>query len=87
MTQCHCIFKKPKHLPGHGQYSPLLVVVAVTLVDVLLQDSQNAYHADGLLPGTVNAVFVSVQNTKGVIRCLQTVEAGLDEILVNLNLQ
>lgn len=63
------------------------MVVAVTLVDILLEHSQNAYHADGLLPSTVNAVFVSVQNTKGIIRRLQTVEAGLDEILVNLNLQ
>ena len=47
-------------LPGHGQYGPLLVVVAVTLVDVLLQHGEHSDHADGLLAGYVDAVLVPV---------------------------
>lgn len=74
-------------VPGHGQDGPLLVVVAVTLVDVLLEHSQDSHHANGLLPGTVDAVFVSIQHTQSVIGRLQTVKAGLDEVFMNLNLQ
>ena len=47
-------------LPGHGQYGPLLVVVAVALVDVLLQHGEHSDHADGLLAGNIDAVLVPV---------------------------
>ena len=73
-------------LPGHGQYGPLLVVVAVTLVDVLLEHGEHAHHADRLLARTVDAVLVPVQHTQRVVGRLQPVEAGLDEILVDLHL-
>lgn len=63
------------------------MVVAVTLVDVLFEHSENSHHADGLLTGTVDAVFVSIQDTQGVIRRLQAVEARLDEILMNFDLK
>lgn len=47
-------------VPGHRQDSPLLMVVTVTLIDVLFEHSKNSHHADCLLTGTVNAVFVSI---------------------------
>lgn len=47
-------------VPWHGQYGPLLMVVTVTLVDVLLEHSEDSHHADSLLTGTVNAIFISV---------------------------
>ena len=62
------------------------MVVAVTLVDVLLEHSEHADHADGFLPGRVDAVLVPVQDTQRIVRRLQTVEARLDEILVDLYL-
>lgn len=73
-------------VPRHGQNRPLLVVVAVALINVFLKHSENSDHADGLLPSAVYAVFVSIQHTQGVVGRLQTVETGLDEIFVNLNL-
>lgn len=47
-------------VPWHGQYGPLLMVVTVTLVDVLLEHGEDSHHADSLLTGTVNAIFISV---------------------------
>lgn len=60
--------------PGHWQYSPLFMVVAVTLINILLEHCENSHHADGLLPGAVDAVLVSVQHAQCVIGCLQTVK-------------
>lgn len=47
-------------VPWHWQYGPLLMVVTVTLIDVLLEHSEDSHHADSLLTGTVNAIFISV---------------------------
>lgn len=63
------------------------MVVAVALVDVLLEHGEDAHHADGLLPGAVDAVLVSVQHAQGVVGGLETVETRLDEILVNFDLR
>lgn len=61
-------------VPGHGQYSPLLMVVTVTLIDVFFEYSEDPHHADGLLTRAVDAVFVPIQHTQRVIGCLQTVK-------------
>lgn len=74
-------------VPWHRQYSPLLVVVTVTLIDVLLEHSENSHHADSLLTSAVDAVFVSIQHAQGVIGRLQTVKTWLDEIFMNFNLK
>lgn len=63
------------------------MVVTVTLIYVLLEHRENSHHTDGLLPCTINAVFVSVQHTQSVVGCLQTVKTGLNEIFMNLNLK
>lgn len=63
------------------------MVVAVALVDVLLENGQDAHHADGLLPGAVDAVLISVQHAQSVVGGLETVEARLDEVLVNFHLR
>lgn len=63
------------------------MVVTVTLIDVLFEHSENSHHADSLLTGAVDAVFVSIQHTQGVIGCLQTVKTWLDEIFMNFNLK
>lgn len=74
-------------LPGHGQDGPFLMVVAVTLCYILPEHSQYSHHANGLLPGAVNAVFISVQHTQSVIGGFEPVKARLNKILMNLNLQ
>lgn len=63
------------------------MVVAVALVDVLLEHSEDSHHADGLLTSAVDAVFVAIQHTQGVVGGLQAVKTRLDEILVNFNLE
>lgn len=62
------------------------MVVAVTLVDVLLEHREDSHHAYGFLSGTVNAVLVSVQHTQRVVRGLEPVETRLDEVLMDLYL-
>lgn len=75
------------YIPGHGQYGPLLMVVAVTLRYILPEYSQYSHHADGLLSGTVNAVFVTIQHTQSVIGGFEPVKTRLNEILMDLYLQ
>lgn len=73
--------------PGHGKDGPLLMVVAVTFCDVLPEHRQDPHHADGLLPGTVNAVLIPVQHTQRVIGGFEPVKARLNKILMDLYLQ
>lgn len=63
------------------------MVVAVALVDVLLEHGEDAHHADGLLPGAVDAVLVAVQHAQGVVGGLEAVEARLDEVFVDFHLR
>lgn len=74
-------------LPGHGQDGPLLMVVTVTLGYILPEHCQHSHHADGLLSGTVNAVFISIQHTQSVIGGFEPVKARLNKILMDLYLQ
>lgn len=74
-------------LPRHGQDGPLLMVVTVTFSYILPEHSQYSHHADGLLSGTVNAVFISVQHTQGVIGRFEPVKTRLNKILMDLYLQ
>ncbi len=74
-------------LPGHGQDGPFLMVVTVTLGYILPEHSQYSHHADSLLSGTVNAVFISIQHTQSVIGGFEPVKARLNKILMDLYLQ
>lgn len=74
-------------VPRHGQDGPLLMVVTVTLSYILPEHSQYSHHANGLLSGTVNAVFISIQHTQSVIGGFEAVKARLNKILMDLYLQ